>query len=873
MQLRRVELRNIRSYDSAALEFAPGTTLIVGDVGAGKTSLLYAIEMALFGAAEVDAAYLVRHGSARAEVSVQLEAEGHRFDLVRRFRRIRRKGRETFEAESLTFREDDRAASYSATEVRQRVIDLLGFPDNPNPQAHSDLWRWAIYVPQEQMRAILTARPQERLETVRKALGVERYRLAAENAQELDADLRAIARHRRDEAARLGHFDAELERATAAAAERELEHATFDRSIGPLETDVETHRQRLSAEEAELRRLEADRREAESLRREQETDAAALDSARAEQVARAREIERRRSDALALRDAADRVPALERARQDAEAAASRARARRDQDEDGVRALAAARSQCAAAERHRQEIEGQLHRAEEATAAARASHDRAVREGPVHEPAAPTPRTLPEIASAITAARLEEQEQVGRAARARAAVAEIDELLGGGVCPRCGQTVDADRFGPHRVEAADELASADAARQAMAGRVAHLEDERGARERFERAHERWIESDRRRTELADAAARAETEAASLTASVADSKRAEQSARTAVESLRSVEAAAAEHRSEAEAAEQELRRAEEALRAGSVAAEKARGLRESAEALAAEAERAGRTTATLEHRITARAGRLEVLRRATADGTTVASRAQTARAALTAAERALSDARSSLAGTAARLEHERRLVEIASRGRSERLALETEAAGIDAKAAWVKGPLRLHLLAMERELLAHAQAAFDRAFGRYFASLVDDPSLLARVDAGFTPEVLIDGAPTPAEALSGGERTALALAFRLALSGVVRALGGVRLETLLLDEPTDGFSSEQVTRMGELFGELALPQVIVVSHESGLAGIADRTVRVRKVDGRATLEGDGVGTPAEGPLEAAAGGSVRRRTAARDDDAVS
>ena len=103
-------------------------------------------------------------------------------------------------------------------------------------------------------------------------------------------------------------------------------------------------------------------------------------------------------------------------------------------------------------------------------------------------------------------------------------------------------------------------------------------------------------------------------------------------------------------------------------------------------------------------------------------------------------------------------------------------------------------------------------------------------------------MIDGEPTPAEALSGGERTALALAFRLALAQVVRSLGEVRLETLLLDEPTDGFSAEQVVRMGELLGELALPQVIIVSHEGQLASVADRTVRVRKVDGRAVLDTD-------------------------------
>jgi DNA repair protein SbcC/Rad50 len=106
------------------------------------------------------------------------------------------------------------------------------------------------------------------------------------------------------------------------------------------------------------------------------------------------------------------------------------------------------------------------------------------------------------------------------------------------------------------------------------------------------------------------------------------------------------------------------------------------------------------------------------------------------------------------------------------------------------------------------------------------------------------------------LSGGERTSLALAFRLALAQVVRSLGNLRFETILLDEPTDGFSPEQVVRMGELLAELDLPQVVIVSHEDELAGIADRVVRVEKVDGASVLRtGPGDSAPPEPPSDVA------------------
>ncbi|HKS59551.1 MAG TPA: AAA family ATPase, partial [Thermoplasmata archaeon] len=185
MQLRRLVVRNIRSYVRADLRLGSGVTLLAGDVGAGKTSLLYAVEMALFGFAEVDPAYLVRHQASQAEVTLTLEGGGTRAEVRRRFKRQTRRGRQAFVPEENSFLIDGARTTYSATELRQRTIDLLGFPDNPNPRAHSDFWRWAVYIPQERMRDVLQQDPEERLETVRKALGVERYRHAAENASEL----------------------------------------------------------------------------------------------------------------------------------------------------------------------------------------------------------------------------------------------------------------------------------------------------------------------------------------------------------------------------------------------------------------------------------------------------------------------------------------------------------------------------------------------------------------------------------------------------------------------------------------------------------------------------------------------------------------
>jgi DNA repair protein SbcC/Rad50 len=841
VQLRRLRVKNIRSYESGTVDFPPGTTLLAGDVGAGKTSLLYAVEMALFGVAEVDATYLIRHSAAHAEVEVEFDDAEHRYRIFRRFRKVRRKGKESFEPEKIAFRVDGAETAYSATELRQRVIELLGFPDNPNPQAHSDLWRWAVYVPQERMRDILGARPQDRLETVRKALGVERYRTAAENAADLATDLRRSTNGRRQEAERLRHFDLEFAEATAESDRWHLERAALDRTIREREDAVAGTQQKLAEYDAILRNADADRRELESLDREQATDARAFEEATRARDARQREAERQRVAAALLEgEAAEREThraALARAERERDTL----RARLDAHESTMRSLAEARAELVAARHRASEVEIALGRAERDQAETLRQLEAARTAGPQKEPPAPTPRTVAEIDAMLSGARAEETEALSRLTRAQSSLTELDELLAAGVCPRCQQPVRAQEFEAHRAESATEVEGLERAYRAAGTAREGLEAERSARERFERAHERWTEVERRRSLASEALARAEVAVAAARESSRAAEEQLRASTSRVERLAQSETEESRLRSELARWEEERRRASDAIDRTTAAAERLGAARSTVEALEAELRRIESELERATERTQVRAARrASLVGQIDAATEQLRARADADRAHREAME-SLEAERVRAARLDARLEDAARRIRSAERGRAERSALLEEANDLEQKAAWVAGPFRTALLTMEQKLLAHAQALFERNFARYFASLIDDPALVARTDPTFTPAVTIEGEWTPAEALSGGERTSLALAFRLALAQVVRSLGDLRLDTILLDEPTDGFSPEQVVRMGELLDELALPQVVIVSHESELAAIADRVVRVEKRDGRSWLTG--------------------------------
>jgi exonuclease SbcC len=849
VRLRHLRVKNIRSYRTGSLDFGAGTTLISGDVGAGKTSLLYAIEMALFGTSEVDAAYLVRHGAPHAEVSVGFEDAEHRYEISRRFRRVRRRGKQTFEPEAISFSVDGAKTEYSATELRQRVIELLGFPDNPNPQAHSDLWRWAVYVPQERMRDILAAKPQDRLETVRKALGVEKYRTAADNAQELATDLRRSAHARKAESELLRHFDDDFAASTQEADRLRIERVALEQTIDARVAAVREARTELEAVQARVRKAEADRRELESLGREDAADAAGLADRARVRAERTAAVERQRIEADAARTEAGTLDARRRGLAETEVGRAERRAQLGRLADDVRDLAQARADLSSAERGIEPASRAVDLAVTELARARSAADRARGAGPTHEPPSPTPDTLEVLDRKLDAAKERERTCSTVWTRAQASLHEFEELLRAGVCPRCGQTVAAGEFERHRSDAsALEQRVGEEHRQAELARIA-LEDSRRARERYERARDRWLEVERERAATSAAVHVAEERVAAAEAARREAAVVVAETRVRAAELGPVEVRERSLRAELDALELERTQRLESVETASAAAERMRSAVSAAEVLEAEVARVDRETATIRERREQRGGRIGELRQLLEGSAADVPRLGEAEARLRSGEEAAETDRRALVRVDTRLDEAVRRVSDAERGRAERARRVAEAADLETKAAWVSGPFRVAVLTMEQKLLAHAQAAFERNFARYFSTLIDDAALVARTDVAFTPAVAIEGEWTPAEALSGGERTSLALAFRLALAQVVRSLGNLRLETILLDEPTDGFSPEQVVRMGELLAELELPQVVLVSHEDELAGIADRVVRVVKIDGASVLR-----DPAEKPADA-------------------
>ncbi len=155
------------------------------------------------------------------------------------------------------------------------------------------------------------------------------------------------------------------------------------------------------------------------------------------------------------------------------------------------------------------------------------------------------------------------------------------------------------------------------------------------------------------------------------------------------------------------------------------------------------------------------------------------------------------------------------------------------------SWIQDKLLVLIATIEQEVMAKVHADFYTLFEKWFSMLVAELSV--RLDETFTPIVENRGYELDYSFLSGGERTAAALAYRLALNQVINTLVS-RIQTkdiLILDEPTDGFSSEQLDKMRDVLAELKAAQLIIVSHEAKMESFVDSIIHFKKEDGRTVV----------------------------------
>ncbi|MEK6842231.1 MAG: AAA family ATPase [Nanoarchaeota archaeon] len=157
------------------------------------------------------------------------------------------------------------------------------------------------------------------------------------------------------------------------------------------------------------------------------------------------------------------------------------------------------------------------------------------------------------------------------------------------------------------------------------------------------------------------------------------------------------------------------------------------------------------------------------------------------------------------------------------------------------SWISKKFVFLISMIERNVMTKLKKEFSELFAEWFSMLVSE-SFNVKLDDNFTPVIEQQDYELDYSYLSGGERTAIALAYRLALNQVINSLLS-KIKTkdiVVLDEPTDGFSAQQLDKLRDVLAQLNVKQLIIVSHEQKIESFVENVIRFKKVNGMSVRE---------------------------------
>jgi len=256
MRIKEVKLENIRSHVNSNVPFAEGFNCLVGGLGCGKSSVLYAIDFALFGdplGRSYD--YLLREGEDFGKLSVVFVHGGKTYTINRGLQRRERGISQDMEQLKL-FKEDKLIASAKGEAVSEQLMAITG--------VDKDIFREVVWIRQEHLKALLDMTPRERQKKFDQLFGLSDYEVAWSS----------LATFQRDYGTEKGTLEKDpdmvgIDKLQADYNKAVEEFSLVEDEIQDLKTNILKAEATLKEATSRLQNLEALRRQTEELQRKE----------------------------------------------------------------------------------------------------------------------------------------------------------------------------------------------------------------------------------------------------------------------------------------------------------------------------------------------------------------------------------------------------------------------------------------------------------------------------------------------------------------------------------------------------------------------------------------------------------------------------
>ena len=800
MLLNSIIIDNIRSYEHEEVEFPRGISLFEGDIGSGKSTILMSIEFALFGLGSQKAESLLAKKSDSGSVVLDFSVDGGKYEIKRTL--LRKNSGVNQDPKNSWIKIDGVKEPLSPSELKQRVLQILKFNEPADPKAESKIFRYAIFTPQEAMKEVLSD-SAKRLETIRKAFGIEDYSIANSNAREVLSEIKTKSAVLRVKFSDISQLESEINESKEMTSKLESEISQkqdWQKILEGNESKKMQELKELQAKNNDKVKLELSK---ENLDEKIETGNARIATIEQEFANYETEL---KEDTEELEELLEiKKPETTKSIPDIMSEIKRFQKIND---DMIKL-----------ESEKNSIRQDLTRLKERFGDKIDSEKKSIENAlngllQEKESLAKFADEIKEKLEKVNDQKIQKETLKGSLEKE---ISKFSQL--GNACPTCKQEITDDHHHSLVDEKEKEVKSLEVELQSITdsffesnskskeiqGKIESYEQEISqiqgiipGIEEFEAksARENQLENEIKELEeeLQDPEFEGKNPVEYLTElkdRVMQFESSTEKMQQIIKAKQKVEKIIVEHQQEVDLITSQISERE------------------------AELEKIQRELDSFddsEESVTNKENELDLLRKEiTQVSSTIAAYLENLRN-----------------QTEKIKEHESKITESRK--------FETKYKKFDQFQQWLEAFFIPTVSQIEKQVLLSILQNFNETYTRWYSILVEDPTKESRIDENFTPIVNQDGFDQEVGYLSGGEKTSIALAYRLTLNSLMRKeTESMKSNLLILDEPTDGFSKNQLGKIRELLDELKSEQIILVSHEKELETYVDNIFQISKENG--------------------------------------
>ena len=796
MLLQQLRLQNIRSYLDQTIDFPEGTTLLSGDIGSGKSTILLAIEFALFGSSrpELPAESLLRKGAAKGMVELTLSVNNQKVTIQRHLK----KEKDAIKQMPGHLIYNNSKKELMPVELKAEILTLLGYPEDLLSKNKNYIFRYTVYTPQEEMKLILQDSNENRLDVLRKIFNIDKYKIIRENMQ-------IYLKKMRTDVAVLNTKIEPLTEYTQLALQQQEEQKKIEHSVQEITPNLKTLQQQRKQQQEEIEKSEQQQKD--YLRLQQESNNLLIFEkeihSNVEQLLQKKEKLEIKIEELSLP-------------KDLNLNSEQLHLELKQQEKQKEQLS----------KEKNEIEGKTRNIQNMIVIIQEEITRTIKEiSIIPEQEKKKEELLQQVA--LRKELLEKKTEIDQLLEKTLGLivknktlleqsAEVQQTLQSlENCPTCLQEVSADH--KHKIISQEQAKNV----KAMTI-LAELE-----KNKKEIVNQKEIVE----RQILEIFAK-ENQLAKITAELQLLKKKEDWIAEKREQLRQL----VQENNALMLQQQKLgytQKLEELSHSISEKQKNLQGLlhqellqKNLQEVLHQEQQYVLKKT-----QLEKKKEELQILLSERKDVTAMIISQKKIAAELIELEKEMAVKIAQLQTQAESLK--RHQLEI-----QERITLlnkeKEKLVRIQEIYFWLEEHFLPLTYTIEKQVMINIHRHFDQLFQEWFSILIEDLNIFSRLDDSFAPVIVQNGYEIAFTDLSGGEKTSAALAYRLALNKVINTLIHTinTKDLLILDEPTDGFSLEQLDKVREVLEKLQARQTIIVSHETKIESFVNNVIRISK-----------------------------------------